>query len=71
MQPVTDEIAPNYSATITNPMDFSTMRRKLDANEYKNLPEFKVKFAENCFESFRKGQFLNFLCKSDFFSRQT
>ncbi|XP_066906465.1 bromodomain-containing protein 7 [Halyomorpha halys] len=35
--PVTDQIAPGYSQTITQPMDFSTMRQKIDDNAYCNL----------------------------------
>lgn len=35
--PVTDNIAPGYSTIITNPMDFSTMRQKIEENQYSNL----------------------------------
>lgn len=35
--PVTDNIAPGYSSIITNPMDFSTMRQKIEENQYTNL----------------------------------
>lgn len=40
--PVTDHIAPGYSSIIAHPMDFSTMRTKIDNNEYSNLLEFQV-----------------------------
>ena len=40
--PVTDSIAPGYSSIIINPMDFSTMADKIEAQEYKNVMEFKV-----------------------------
>jgi hypothetical protein len=32
--PVTDEVAPGYSAVVRSPMDLSTMRRKAKAGEY-------------------------------------
>lgn len=35
--PVTDAIAPGYSKIISKPMDFSTMRQKLEDNEYGSL----------------------------------
>lgn len=35
--PVTDNIAPGYSSIITNPMDFSTMRQKIEDNQYTHL----------------------------------
>lgn len=35
--PVTDDIAPGYSTIIDKPMDFSTMRQKIDDNEYSTL----------------------------------
>lgn len=38
--PVTDDIAPGYSSIITKPMDFSTMRQKIEDNEYSTLQEF-------------------------------
>lgn len=40
--PVTDVIAPGYSTIIKHPMDFSTMKDKITANEYKTVTEFKV-----------------------------
>jgi bromodomain-containing protein 7/9 len=35
--PVTDDIAPGYSSLIRNPMDFSTIRQKLNKLEYLSL----------------------------------
>lgn len=35
--PVTENIAPGYSTIISNPMDFSTMRQKIEDNQYSNL----------------------------------
>lgn len=41
--PVTDNIAPGYSSIITKPMDFSTMKQKIEENQYKTLQEFTVR----------------------------
>ncbi|XP_073996393.1 bromodomain containing 7/9 isoform X1 [Rhodnius prolixus] len=38
--PVTDQIAPGYSLTISRPMDFSTMKQKIDDNAYPNLTSY-------------------------------
>lgn len=49
--PVTDHIAPGYSSIISTPMDFSTMRQKIDNNEYPTLSDFKVDvklLCDNC-----------------------
>uniref|UniRef100_UPI00358EE406 bromodomain-containing protein 9-like isoform X2 n=1 Tax=Myxine glutinosa TaxID=7769 RepID=UPI00358EE406 len=46
--PVTDVIAPGYSMIIKNPMDFSTMRHKIDSQEYKSVTEFKSNFKLMC-----------------------
>ncbi|RWS04006.1 bromodomain-containing protein 7-like isoform X3 [Dinothrombium tinctorium] len=40
--PVTDLFAPGYSSIISDPMDFSTMKKKIDQNCYKNLSRFKA-----------------------------
>lgn len=39
VDPVRDN-APNYPQIVTNPMDFSTMRKKLNNNEYTSVQEF-------------------------------
>ncbi|KAJ8290717.1 hypothetical protein GJAV_G00016670 [Gymnothorax javanicus] len=46
--PVTDAIAPGYSAIIKHPMDFSTMKDKITTNEYKTVTEFKADFKLMC-----------------------
>lgn len=46
--PVTDSIAPGYSQIITNPMDFSTIKQKIDDNSYQNLNEFVEDFKLMC-----------------------
>ena len=48
--PVTDNIAPGYSSIITKPMDFSSMKQKIEDNQYKTLQEFTVR-PQNVFES--------------------
>lgn len=45
--PVTDSIAPNYSSIITKPMDFSTMKQKIEDNQYKTLQEFTVSMSRS------------------------
>lgn len=39
--PVSDIIAPGYSSIISDPMDFSTMRKKIENKEYNNVNEFR------------------------------
>jgi multidrug efflux pump subunit AcrA (membrane-fusion protein) len=39
-QPVTEDLAPGYFDFIKRPMDLSTIRMKLEANEYKSVPDF-------------------------------
>nr|CAG4645465.1 EOG090X04G3 [Lynceus sp. MCZ IZ 141354] len=46
--PVTDSIAPGYSQIITKPMDFSSIRAKIDNNEYKSLMEMGDDFTLMC-----------------------
>ncbi|XP_033216841.1 bromodomain-containing protein 7 isoform X2 [Belonocnema kinseyi] len=46
--PVTDNIAPGYSQIIPNPMDFSTIKQKIDENSYPNLNEFIDDFKLMC-----------------------
>lgn len=49
--PVTDLIAPGYSLIIKDPMDLSTMKTKIDSNEYRNVMEYRddlILMCENC-----------------------
>ena len=41
-EPVTDLIAPGYSLIIKNPMDLSTMKKKIDAHMYSSVMEYRV-----------------------------
>ena len=41
-EPVTDDIAPNYSTIIKHPMDLATMATKIESNQYPSVNEFKV-----------------------------
>ncbi|PAA82222.1 hypothetical protein BOX15_Mlig000085g2, partial [Macrostomum lignano] len=47
-KPVTDDIAPRYSEIITNPMDLSTIRSKIDSNQYANVADFRGDFRLMC-----------------------
>ncbi|XP_055852969.1 bromodomain-containing protein 7 [Episyrphus balteatus] len=51
--PVTDDIAPGYSSIITKPMDFSTMRQKIEDNDYTTLVEFSDDFKLMCENAIR------------------
>ncbi|XP_067626127.1 bromodomain-containing protein 7 [Eurosta solidaginis] len=51
--PVTDDIAPGYSSIITKPMDFSTIRQKIDDSEYVTLTEFTDDFKLMCENAIR------------------
>ncbi|CAG0913547.1 unnamed protein product [Notodromas monacha] len=46
--PVTDQIAPGYSAIIARPMDFATMRGKIRSGKYTSLKNFKEDFELVC-----------------------
>ncbi|XP_068609729.1 bromodomain-containing protein 7 [Brachionichthys hirsutus] len=46
--PVTDLIAPGYTAVIKRPMDFSTMRDKVKKGGYQSLDELKADFRIMC-----------------------
>lgn len=46
--PVTDTIAPGYSKIITKPMDFSTMRQKIEENQYNTVKELAEDFQLMC-----------------------
>uniref|UniRef100_A0A8D2ZIC4 Bromodomain containing 1b n=1 Tax=Scophthalmus maximus TaxID=52904 RepID=A0A8D2ZIC4_SCOMX len=43
-QPVSIKEVPDYLDHIKNPMDFCTMRKRIDAHEYRSLEEFEVDF---------------------------
>ncbi len=42
--PVTDDIAPGYSLIIKNPMDLSTMKKKIESHMYSSVMEYRVGF---------------------------
>ncbi|KAL9975547.1 hypothetical protein ACROYT_G012719 [Oculina patagonica] len=46
--PVNDTIAPGYSNIITRPMDFSSMKYKIDSNDYHSLEHFRDDFYLMC-----------------------
>ncbi|XP_046389290.1 uncharacterized protein LOC124158139 isoform X2 [Ischnura elegans] len=46
--PVTDSIAPGYSRIIRRPMDFSTMKQKIDEGQYATLGEYVEDFKLMC-----------------------
>ncbi|XP_046964199.1 bromodomain-containing protein 7-like [Vanessa cardui] len=46
--PVNDNFAPGYSTIIKRPMDFSTIKQKIDDNEYKSLNCFISDFKLMC-----------------------
>lgn len=46
--PVSDEIAPGYSSIISKPMDFFTIRQKVEENIYNSLAEFADDFKLMC-----------------------
>lgn len=51
--PVTDDIAPGYSSIIGEPMDFLSIRQKVDDNEYGTLHEFADDFRLMCDNAIR------------------
>ncbi|CAH1779288.1 unnamed protein product [Owenia fusiformis] len=46
--PVNDVIAPGYSAIVSQPMDFSTMKSKVENDEYPSVTEYKKDFKLMC-----------------------
>ena len=46
--PVDPVLVPDYSSVIKNPMDFSTMRAKVERGFYPNIEEFLVDFKMVC-----------------------
>ena len=41
-EPVTDAIAPGYSLIIKKPMDLSTMKKKIDEQQYDSVSDYRV-----------------------------
>ncbi|KAA0724352.1 Bromodomain-containing protein 1 BR140-like protein [Triplophysa tibetana] len=59
-QPVSVKEVPDYLDHIKHPMDFSTMRKRIDTQEYKNLDEFEDDFnlvITNCMKYNSKDTF--------------
>lgn len=54
--PVSDDIAPGYSNIIATPMDFFTMRSKIDENKYHTLNEFVEDFKLICLNAVQYNQ---------------
>ncbi|CAO3612593.1 unnamed protein product [Mucor hiemalis] len=44
LEPVNPKLVPDYLKIIKSPMDFSTMRNKLEAGQYKSVEEFRHDF---------------------------
>lgn len=44
LEPVNPKLVPDYLKIIKSPMDFSTMRKKLDSGQYKSVDEFRHDF---------------------------
>ncbi|CAG8576499.1 16171_t:CDS:10, partial [Acaulospora morrowiae] len=47
-EPVDTSVVTDYLTIIQNPMDFGTMRKKIDCNEYTSIDEFKEDFSLVC-----------------------
>uniref|UniRef100_A0A2K6VX70 Histone acetyltransferase n=3 Tax=Onchocerca TaxID=6281 RepID=A0A2K6VX70_ONCVO len=59
-KPVTEKEVPGYSTVIKNPMDLSTMQKKLAKGDYKNLSQLKSDFTlmmNNCSTFNRHNEF--------------
>ncbi|XP_031629666.1 bromodomain-containing protein 7 [Contarinia nasturtii] len=54
--PVSDDIAPGYSNIITNPMDFFTIRSKIEDSKYQTLIEFIDDFKLICMNAIQYNQ---------------
>ncbi|PHZ17055.1 Bromodomain-containing protein, partial [Rhizopus microsporus ATCC 52813] len=44
LEPVDPNYVPDYLKVIKSPMDFSTMQKKLDSGQYKNVDDFRQDF---------------------------
>lgn len=40
--PVTESIAPGYFDVVNKPMDYSTIEKKIEANNYRNKEEVRL-----------------------------
>ena len=59
--PVTDDIAPGYSLIIKNPMDLSTMKKKIESHMYSSVMEYRVGFfSKTILTSTQKNQYFYF-----------
>ncbi|XP_055790609.1 bromodomain-containing protein 1-like isoform X2 [Salvelinus fontinalis] len=61
-QPVSVKEVPDYLDHIKNPMDFSTMRKRIEAHGYKSLEEFEADFNQiifNCMKYNAKDTFFH------------
>ncbi|KAL5467416.1 hypothetical protein EMCRGX_G031636 [Ephydatia muelleri] len=47
-EPVTDDIAPGYSAIISHPLDLKTILKKIETNQYSSVNEFRDDFELMC-----------------------
>lgn len=68
LYPVTEADAPGYFSVISNPMDLSTVRIKLDSRKYSNFSEFSSDLSlitENCFK-FNSPETEVFKCGEEF-----
>lgn len=54
--PVSDDIAPGYSNIISNPMDFFTIRSKIEDSKYQSLTEFVDDFKLICMNAIHYNQ---------------
>jgi bromodomain-containing factor 1 len=69
LEPVDDEALniPDYYKLITNPMDLSTMQKKMTARQYASIDEFYTDvmlICENCFKFNPEGQPVNLAGKN-------
>ena len=63
-EPVDPDEVPDYLDLIKKPMDFSTMRSKVELLKYENFEDFEVRFLFNIFFRFLiVNSFMMFLLK--------
>ncbi|KAF5462237.1 hypothetical protein F2P56_018260 [Juglans regia] len=63
-EPVDPEQLPDYHDIIENPMDFETVRKKVDGGAYANLEQFEYNAPDTIF--FRQARSMQELAKKDF-----